>query len=324
MVTQHVQHDKQGVVLANASRRHRVRKLLGKLLQFRLGGLRFQFCLRFRHGWFLVKTSSVDLIVTSPCYAQQRSVGISVAEYERWFVLRADQFKRVLKPTGSFILNIKEHCEAGGAYKGQRSRYVLDVLYLLMEHGWLWIDTFCWHKTTTLAGFCKNKLKCGWEPLYHFAKQTDIAFYHEQVLKPASKASIEHAKQFKNSGEPGCITETANGSGFSLNTDREAYIKRRNGVEMAYPDNVIECAPEVRKLGHDSPFPEVLPAFFIDLLTQRGDTVLDPFAGSGTTSKVAKDKERNSIAIDMNPENITLIQNRLKAQEKKPHTGSEE
>ena len=289
-----------------------------------------------------VKSASVDLIMTSPCYAEQRSVGISVAEYERWFVDRADQFKRVLKPRGSMIINIKEHCEQRGPHKGQRSRYVLDLLYLLMEHGWEWIDTFCWVKTSTYPGDFPNKLKCGWEPLYHFAKQTDIAFYHEQVMQHASEQTIRRAKKQKDkefrrreaamASSPvvneqqssprqrnESYQESATGSGLSR--DIESYYSTDGLVR---PDNVIVCAPEGRNLGHDSPFPENLPAFFIDLLTQRGDTVLDPFSGSGTTAKVAKDKERNFIAIDMNPKNIPLIQNRTSQGVDEDHDDSEE
>ena len=91
---------------------------------------------------------------------------------------------------------------------------------------------------------------------------------------------------------------------------------------MAYPDNVIECACEGRNLHRlygdprdesmaSAPFPEKLPAFFIDLFTKMGDVVLDPFSGSGTTAKVAQDKGRVFIAIEKEAANIRLILNRL-------------
>ena len=82
--------------------------------------------------------NSIDLIVTSPPYADQRKStygGISADKYVDWFMPKANQFLRVLKPTGSFILNIKER-----VVDGERHTYVMELVIEMRRHGWLWTE----------------------------------------------------------------------------------------------------------------------------------------------------------------------------------------
>ena len=83
----------------------------------------------------IVKDNSIDLIVTSPPYADQREStygGISPDKYVDWFIPRANEFYRVIKPTGTFILNIKEKVS-----NGERHTYVLDLIKEMKKNGWL-------------------------------------------------------------------------------------------------------------------------------------------------------------------------------------------
>lgn len=82
--------------------------------------------------------NSIDLIVTSPPYADQRARtygGVKPDDYVDWFLPKAAQFKRVLKPTGTFILNIKER-----VVDGERHTYVLELILKMREQGWLWTE----------------------------------------------------------------------------------------------------------------------------------------------------------------------------------------
>jgi len=86
----------------------------------------------------------IDLIVTSPPYADQRTTtygGIAPDEYVAWFLPRTEQFRRVLKPGGSFVLNIKEK-----VVNGERHTYVLELILALRKQGWLWTEEYIWHK----------------------------------------------------------------------------------------------------------------------------------------------------------------------------------
>ena len=79
-----------------------------------------------------------DLIVTSPPYADSRARiygGIKPSHYVDWFLLRAKEFLRVLKPTGTFILNIKEKVVGG-----ERHTYVIELILGMRQQGWLWTE----------------------------------------------------------------------------------------------------------------------------------------------------------------------------------------
>ena len=76
---------------------------------------------------------------------------------------------------------------------------------------------------------------------------------------------------------------------------------------MAYPTNVLHLATECSNKKHSAAFPEGLPEWFIKLFTKAGDTVLDPFMGSGTTNIVANRMRRNSIGIELVPEYYEMV-----------------
>src|SRR3972149_1138615 len=85
-----------------------------------------------------------DLIVTSPPYADCREKtygGVKPDKYVEWFLPRSKQFLRVLKPTGTFILNIKER-----VVKGERHTYVIELILEMRKQGWHWTEEFIWHK----------------------------------------------------------------------------------------------------------------------------------------------------------------------------------
>ena len=88
--------------------------------------------------------NSIDLIITSPPYADQRKNtygGINVNDYVNWFLPISKELLRVLKPSGTFILNIKEK-----VVNGERSTYVIELILEMRKQGWLWTEEFIWHK----------------------------------------------------------------------------------------------------------------------------------------------------------------------------------
>ena len=97
-----------------------------------------------------IADESVDLIVTSPPYADRRHStygGIKPDQYVNWFLPRSAEFFRVLKPTGSFVLNIKEKVE-----NGERHTYVIELILALRTQGWLWTEEYIWHKKNCYPG----------------------------------------------------------------------------------------------------------------------------------------------------------------------------
>ena len=234
---------------------------------------------------------SVDLIVTSPPYADARKHtygGIAPDAYVAWFAERADEMLRLLKPSGSFVLNIKEK-----AVDGQRHTYVLDlILALVRETGFRWVEEYIWHKTTAAPGKWKHRFRDSWERLLHFTKSKKFDMYQEEVMIPAGEWK---EKRMANLSENDMIrTSSETGSNFSKN------ISNWQFRDKAYPTNVLHLATVCHDKHHSAAFPDSLPEWFIRLFTKPGDIVLDPFAGSGTTNVVAKKLGRGSIGIEMN------------------------
>jgi site-specific DNA-methyltransferase (adenine-specific)/site-specific DNA-methyltransferase (cytosine-N4-specific) len=233
--------------------------------------------------------NSVDLIVTSPPYADQRKGtygGIHPDKYVEWFLPISKQLFRVLKPTGTFILNIKEK-----VVDGERSTYVMELIIEMRKQGWLWTEEFIWHKKNSYPGKWPNRFRDSWERLLQFNKEKKFNMYQEEVMVPMGNWA---KSRLKNLSDTDKIRDNSKvGSGFGKNISN--WVER----DKAYPSNVLHLATECGNKNHSAAFPEELPEWFIKLFTQTNDTVLDPFMGSGTTILVANRMKRNSIGIDI-------------------------
>ena len=249
--------------------------------------------------------SSVDLIVTSPPYADQRKNtygGIKPEKYVSWFLPIAAELFRVLKNDGTFILNIKEKVQ-----NGERSTYVLELILEMKKQGWLWTEEFIWHKKNCYPGKWPNRFRDAWERLLQFNKIKKFNMYQEAVMVPMG----DWAKnRLKNLSEIDKIRDNSKvGSGFGKNISN--WLER----DMAYPTNVLHLATECSNKNHSAAFPESLPEWFIKLFTQEYDTVLDPFMGSGTTVFVANRMNRHAIGIDIVDEYCKKVQKKINEQE---------
>lgn len=245
--------------------------------------------------------NSVDLIFTSPPYADQRSStygGIKPDKYVSWFMPKAEEFFRVLKPTGSFILNIKER-----VVDGERHTYVLELILAMRKMGWLWTEEYMWHKKNSHPGKWPNRFRDNWERLIHFTKQKTFNMYQEEVMVPVGDWAKTRLKNLSDTDKK--RDESKVGSGFGKNISN--WVDR----DMVYPSNVLFMATECYNQQHSAAFPFELPAWFIKLFTKPGDTVLDPFNGSGTTCVAANELSRDYLGIDVNQEYCVLAINRL-------------
>jgi site-specific DNA-methyltransferase (adenine-specific) len=233
-----------------------------------------------------------DLIVTSPPYADSRARiygGIKPSHYVDWFLLRAKEFLRVLKPTGTFILNIKEKVVGG-----ERHTYVIELILGMRQQGWLWTEEFIWHKKNCHPGKWPNRFRDAWERCLQFNKSHNFKMNQDAVMVPMGKWA---ETRLKSLGKNDVIRfDSQVGSGFGKNIAN--WLNR----EKAYPSNVLHFATECGNKGHSAAFPKALPAWFIKLFTNEVDWVLDPFVGSGTTCEAARELRRNSVGIDVMPE----------------------
>jgi site-specific DNA-methyltransferase (adenine-specific) len=173
--------------------------------------------------------NSVDLIVTSPPYADQRKGtygGIRSNEYVEWFLPISKQLLRVLKPTGTFILNIKEKVS-----NGERDTYVMELIIAMRQQGWLWTEEFIWHKKNSFPGKWPNRFRDSWERLLQFNKDKKFNMYQDEVMIPMGNWA---KSRLKNLSETDKIRDNSKvGSGFGKNISN--WINR----DKAYPSNVI-------------------------------------------------------------------------------------
>ena len=239
---------------------------------------------------------SVHLVLTSPPYAEARAAtygGISEAEYGAWFLPIAAEMARVLHPQGSLILNLKE----GITSQSERSTYVMELILALRQAGWLWREEYIWHKTAVFPGLFGPRLKDGWERLLHFSRERDIRFFPDTVRQPVK---TDPRTWWGADWPAGKIQDPITKSGLTV--DRHRICQKNPGT--ALPSNVIMCRPATGHTRHPAQMPETLPRFFVSLMTQENDVVLDPFSGSGTTCEVAARMHRVPVGIELHAEYV--------------------
>ncbi len=250
-----------------------------------------------------IPDNSIDMVFTSPPYAERRKTtygGIPENDYVDWFLPIGAEIKRILKPTGSFFLNIKPHTN-----KGERSLYVYDlVCQLKRETGFMFVEEYCWTKNA-FPGSLKGRFKNAFEPVYHFTKgnPNQITFNPIACGTPMKEESIARTYR-KQCGAP------KNGSGMTgMNT-----TNIRN-LEFARPSNVINVNNVSNQFSdkqlHPATFPEGLVEFFVKSFTNENDIVLDPFGGSGTTGIVCKNHKRQFILMEKEQKYYDIILKRV-------------
>ena len=249
--------------------------------------------------------ATFDLVFTSPPYADSRAKtygGIKPGQYVEWFLPRSEQLLRVSKPTGSFVLNIKEKVVGG-----ERHTYVIELILALRKQGWLWTEEYIWHKKNCYPGKWPNRFRDSWERCLHFTKSPKFKMNQEAVMVPMGDWA---GARLKSLGRNDVVRfDSQVGSGFGKN------ISNWLGRKTAYPTNVLHLPTECGNKQHSAAFPGALPEWFIKLFTDEGDWVLDPFVGSGTTCAVARKLRRNSVGIDIQSQYFRMAREEIEATE---------
>jgi DNA modification methylase len=251
-----------------------------------------------------VDPNSIDLIVTSPPYADQRRKtygGVRPDEYVDWFLPISKQLLDVLKPTGTFILNIKER-----VVNGERHTYVLELILAMRKQGWIWTEEYVWHKKNCYPGKWPNRFRDAWERLLQFNKNRQFKMFQEAVMVPVGDWANTRLRRLSETDR--IRDESKVGSGFGKN------ISHWVGRKKVYPTNVLHLSTECSNKNHSAAFPESLPEWFITLFTERGDCVLDPFMGSGATISAARRLGRNSVGIEIEREYYNMVVSETQAE----------
>jgi len=273
--------------------------------------------------------NSVDLVITSPPFALQRQKeygNLDQEEYVGWLLHFTKEVKRVIKESGSFVIDL------GGAYQKNRpirSLYNYRLLIKMVdEQGWNLAEEFFWFNPAKLPSPIewvnkrKIRVKDAVNTVWWLSKSDFPKTNLKAVLSPYSdrmKKLLEDSKNF--------YTPKKRPSGHDISE----HFGNDNGG--AIPPNLLQISNTDSnsqylrscKLagikGHPARFPEKLPEFFIKFLTDKGDLVLDFFAGSNTTGSVAESLQRRWLAFELDHQYLaasafrlmdTLDKNRMK------------
>lgn len=249
---------------------------------------------------------SIDLVMTSPPFALQRQKEYGNENEERyvdWLLQFAAPVKRVLKPTGSFVVDL------GGAYQSgrpTRSLYNYRVLIRMCdEFGFHLAEEFFWHNPSKLPSPIewvnkrKIRVKDSVDTVWWLSKTPNPKADVRKVLAPYSERML---KLLEN--PEGFYSPKKRPSGHDISRK----FSGDNGG--AIPPNLLQISnsesnssylracKQLGLKGHPARFPEKLPEFFIKFLTEPNDTVLDIFGGSNTTGMVAERLGRRWLAFD--------------------------
>ncbi|HMF57289.1 MAG TPA: site-specific DNA-methyltransferase [Pyrinomonadaceae bacterium] len=246
----------------------------------------------------------IDLIVTSPPYADARHKhydSVHPDKYVDWFLTFHEPFFNALKPSGSFVLNIKDKI-----VDGIRHRYVWHTIEALSERGWFCIDDYLWHKTNPMPGYWPTRLRDGWEYCFHLAKSKRPHLNQDAVRKPIGDwVESRMAKLGENDlSRHNSVNESGFGRDLSRWVDKQTVL----------PSNVLSLALVGKNKGHPAVFPVDLPLFFIKLLCPENGLIADPFGGSGTTGIAALSAGCRSILIDNNEQYCQAAIKRLRVE----------
>ena len=248
----------------------------------------------------LLPDNSVDLVITSPPYSTLKTyitdTGILADEYVNWFIPYCKEIERVIKPTGSFILNINDKVEGGF-----RHPYVFDLISTLhKETGLKMFERLFWNKLKSLPN--KSRFGDRIEYLFWFAKSKEFYFNIDELRTEYSEKSIKRMK--KPLKKRYARTEGDD------NLDYKEWAPNPKG---ALPTTLVNISSESKRIAdnHIAVYPVELVTYFIKGSTKPGDVVLDPFIGSGTTAVAAKQLGRNYIGFELQQDYIDVAYKRL-------------
>jgi len=182
--------------------------------------------------------------------------------------------------------------------------YVYDLVRNMVDDDWKWIDTFIWQKPNPTPRQVTYRFKDGFEYIYHFTKNIPFKRDPSAVRVPMSETTKKLIKSAKN--RPDYDVRTYSVSGMNKKVSNLAKLGGK-----VLPSNVLTMGVSSNKTVHTAVYPKKLPEFFIKFLTNKGDVVLDPFHGSGTTSVVAKENCRHYIGFDKMPEYVDVSKKRI-------------
>ena len=247
-----------------------------------------------------IENNSVDVIITSPPYAEQRKHqygGILENDYPKFTVQWMEEIKRILKNEGSVFINIRPHIK-----NGQISDYVLKTRLALREQGWIECEELIWIKPDSPPLGSINRPRRAWESILWFSKTG------KPFVDTKSNGIISNRIGFEN-------TKFEHGGNSHIHAGQN---DAKVGIARSKDYIEIGTGKIEKKINHPAMFPIQLPEYLIKLSSNESQVILDPFMDSGTTGVACINTNRNFIGIELDEEYFNIAKERIeKAQQNK-------
>jgi len=269
--------------------------------------------------------NSVDLVMTSPPYALRRkkSYGnVDTDAYIEWFTPFANEVRRVLKDSGSFVVNI------GGVWNKSsptRSTYHFELaVKMVRDVGFYLAQEFYWHNPARMptpaewVTVKRIRVKDSVEMVWWFSKTEYPKASNRKVLTPYKQSMLSLFENGYNAGpRPSGYNVSAkwwgkdNGGAIPPNfmeIENEDYVDDpllSSAMQYSNTEANTVYQRRCKEFGIKPPparYPAALPEFFIRMLTDEGDLVVDPFAGSNVTGSVCEKLKRKWVSVDLDDE----------------------
>jgi DNA modification methylase len=252
-----------------------------------------------------LKDRSVQAVITSPPYWQMREYDIPCINIDGWigqhgleptidlFVTHAmlwiSEVMRVLRDDGVFFLNM------GDSYERKHELLMPHRLAIAMsDEGWICRNDIVWHKPNKLPESVKDRFSNRFEYVFMFTKNQKYYFDLDAVrMKTGTEIPMEQYQKHLGEAWGNHSHDLEQGNRFENHVKRLTHPKGKN------PGNVWEICSQAYSGSHFATFPEKLVERMLLCSTRLRDVVLDPFAGSGTTGRVAIQYGRKPILLDL-------------------------
>lgn len=232
---------------------------------------------------------SIDCVVTSPPYAMQRAscyASVPEADYPAWTVAWLSALRPALTPTGSVLLNIREHVKDGAI-----SDYVHRTRLAVRAAGWVEVDELIWHKPDAPPAGHTGRPRRSWERILWFSPSRRPWCDPKANGTPSRRIGM---------GDAGPLYTASDGY--------QAGVARCTDV-VSVPVGVTSGTAA----GHPAAYPPALAAWLIRLCCPPGGMVCDPFAGSGSTGLAALAEGRAFVGVERDPRYAAMGRARLAA-----------
>lgn len=258
--------------------------------------------------------NSVDTLVTSPPYYQQRDYGSShqigqedsPEDYIRQLADLFQELKRVVKPTGSAWIVIGDKYD-----KGELMGMPWRVCFAIKDTGWILRSDCIWHKPNAMPSSVKTRPTTDHEYIFFFSNSKDY-YYNADAIREPHVTFSENSKMKggrRHFGKRGGTPEAGKNSGDNNlhdgRWDQAFHPKGRN-------KRTVWSIPLSKfREAHFAVYPQTLVETCIRASCPEEGVVLDPFSGAGTTALTAKTLGRNYVGIDCVEEYCDLARRRV-------------